>query len=106
MQGAASLQVVRLMSSYLEGGVVTPTVPAERYSQDRRRLAVGHRGAAFEWQGYCNALDCRCSAPIRSCRRSRKARTFSGDQRGDPAAAGVAADRRVVRKAGGAARDA
>ncbi len=27
MQGGASLQVVRLMSSYLEGGVVTPVVP-------------------------------------------------------------------------------
>ena len=57
MQGAASLQVVRLMSSYLEGGVVTPTVPPNGV----HRTADGWISVTvvrpFEWVGYCKALD-------------------------------------------------
>jgi len=57
MQGAASLQVVRLMSSYLEGGVVTPVVPPNGV----HRTADGWISVTvvrpFEWQGYCRALE-------------------------------------------------
>ena len=57
MQGAASLQVVRLMSSYLEGGVVTPVVPPNGI----HRTADGWLSVTvvrpFEWQAYCKALD-------------------------------------------------
>ncbi len=57
MQGAASLQVVRLMSSYLEGGITTPVVPPNGV----HRTADGWLSVTvvrpFEWQGYCRALD-------------------------------------------------
>jgi len=57
MQGAASLQVVRLMSSWLEGGAVTPVVPPNGV----HRTADGWISVTvvrpFEWQGYCRALD-------------------------------------------------
>ena len=57
MQGGASLQVVRLMGSYLEGGVVTPVVPPNGV----HRTADGWISVTvvrpFEWQGYCKALD-------------------------------------------------
>ena len=56
MQGAASLQVVRLMSSYLEGGVTVPIVPPNGV----HRTADGWLSVTvvrpFEWQGYCRAL--------------------------------------------------
>jgi crotonobetainyl-CoA:carnitine CoA-transferase CaiB-like acyl-CoA transferase len=57
MQGGASLQVVRLMSSYLEGGVVTPVVPPNGV----HRTADGWISVTvvrpFEWVGYCTAMD-------------------------------------------------
>jgi len=57
MQGAASLQAVRLMSSYLEGGAITPVVPPNGV----HRTADGWISVTvirpFEWQGYCQALD-------------------------------------------------
>ena len=57
MQGAASLQVIRLMSSYLEGGVVTPVVPPNGV----HRTADGWISVTvvrpFEWVGYCRAMD-------------------------------------------------
>ena len=57
MQGAASLQAVRLMSSYLEGGVITPVVPPNGV----HRTADGWISVTvvrpFEWQACCRALD-------------------------------------------------
>ena len=57
LQGGASLQAVRLMSSYLEGGVVTPVVPPNGV----HRTADGWISVTvvrpFEWQGYCRALE-------------------------------------------------
>lgn len=57
MQGAASLQVVRLMSSYLEGGVAPPVVPPSGV----QRTADGWLSVTvvrpFEWQAFCRALD-------------------------------------------------
>jgi len=51
------LQVVRLMSSYLEGGVVTPVVPPNGV----HRTADGWISVTvvrpFEWAAYCTAMD-------------------------------------------------
>jgi len=57
MQGAASLQVVRLMSSYLEGGVVTPVVPPNGVHKTADGWISVTVVRPFEWQGYCRALD-------------------------------------------------
>ena len=56
MQGGASLQVVRLMSSYLEGGVITPTVPPNGVHCTKDGWISITVVRPFEWQGYCKAL--------------------------------------------------
>jgi crotonobetainyl-CoA:carnitine CoA-transferase CaiB-like acyl-CoA transferase len=57
MQGGASLQVVRMMSSYLEDGAVTPVVPPNGV----HRTADGWISVTvvrpFEWVGYCKAME-------------------------------------------------
>jgi crotonobetainyl-CoA:carnitine CoA-transferase CaiB-like acyl-CoA transferase len=57
MQGAASLQVVRLMSSYLEGGITTPIVPPNGVHKTADGWLSVTVVRPFEWQGYCRALD-------------------------------------------------
>jgi crotonobetainyl-CoA:carnitine CoA-transferase CaiB-like acyl-CoA transferase len=57
MQGAASLQVVRLMSSYLEGGVTAPIVPPNGVHKTADGWLSVTVVRPFEWQGYCRALD-------------------------------------------------
>ena len=57
MQAAAGLQVVRMTASYLEGGVVRPTVPPSgifRTSDGWMSFTVIR---AFEWSGFCEAID-------------------------------------------------
>lgn len=57
MQGAASWQVGRLMSSSLEGGITTPVVPpngVHKTADGRLSVAVVRPS---EWQGYGRALD-------------------------------------------------
>jgi crotonobetainyl-CoA:carnitine CoA-transferase CaiB-like acyl-CoA transferase len=57
MQGAASLQVVRLISSYLEGGITTPVVPPNGVHKTADGWLSVTVVRPFEWQGYCRALD-------------------------------------------------
>lgn len=57
MQGAAALQVVRLMSSYLEGGITTPVVPPNGVHKTADGWLSVTVVRPFEWQGYCRALD-------------------------------------------------
>ncbi len=57
MQGAASLQVVRLMSSYLEGGITAPVVPPNGVHKTADGWLSVTVVRPFEWQGYCRALD-------------------------------------------------
>jgi crotonobetainyl-CoA:carnitine CoA-transferase CaiB-like acyl-CoA transferase len=57
MQGAASLQAIRLMSSYLEGGVVTPVVPPNGIHQTADGWISVTVVRPFEWVGYCTAMD-------------------------------------------------
>jgi crotonobetainyl-CoA:carnitine CoA-transferase CaiB-like acyl-CoA transferase len=57
MQGAASLQAIRMMSSYLEGGVVTPVVPPNGIHQTADGWISVTVVRPFEWVGYCKAMD-------------------------------------------------
>ncbi len=56
MQAAAGLQVVRLMSSYLEGGVVRPGVPPSGVYQTRDGFMSITVVRPFEWDAYCKAV--------------------------------------------------
>lgn len=56
MQAAAGLQVVRLMGSYLEGGVTRPAIPPSGvYGTSDGWLSVTVV-RPWEWDGYCKAL--------------------------------------------------
>jgi crotonobetainyl-CoA:carnitine CoA-transferase CaiB-like acyl-CoA transferase len=57
MQGAAGLQVVRIMSSYLEGGVVRPAVPPSGVQKTANGFISITVVRPFEWQAYCRAID-------------------------------------------------
>ena len=74
MQGAASLQVVRLMSSYLEGGITTPVVPPNGVHKTADGWLSVTVVRPFEWQGYCRALDLSAFAadPVLQTTEGRK----------------------------------
>ena len=55
MQAAAGLQVVRLMSSYLEGGVVRPGVPPNGVYKTKDGFMSITVVRPWEWDGYCSA---------------------------------------------------
>jgi crotonobetainyl-CoA:carnitine CoA-transferase CaiB-like acyl-CoA transferase len=57
MQSGAAFQVARLMSSYLEGGVVPPIIPpngVQRTSDGWISITVVR---PFEWQAFCEAME-------------------------------------------------
>jgi crotonobetainyl-CoA:carnitine CoA-transferase CaiB-like acyl-CoA transferase len=56
MQAAAGLQVVRLMSSYLEGGVVRPGIPPSGVYQTKDGFMSITVVRPWEWEGYCKAV--------------------------------------------------
>ena len=56
MQAAAGLQVVRLMSSYLEGGVVRPQIPPGGVYQTKDGFMQITVVRPWEWEGYCKAV--------------------------------------------------
>ncbi|MGE0224196.1 MAG: CoA transferase, partial [Acetobacteraceae bacterium] len=56
MQGAAGLQVVRMMGSYLDGGAARPSVPPSgiyRTGDGWMNITVVR---LWEWQGYCKSV--------------------------------------------------
>ncbi len=57
MQAAAGLQVVRLMSSFLEDGVTRPGVPPGGVYQTRDGFIQITVVRPWEWEGYCKAVD-------------------------------------------------
>jgi len=57
MQAAAGLQVVRLMSSWLEGGVTRPAVPPSGVYQTKDGFIQITVVRPWEWEGYCKAVD-------------------------------------------------
>jgi crotonobetainyl-CoA:carnitine CoA-transferase CaiB-like acyl-CoA transferase len=57
MQAAAGLQVVRLMSSYLEGGAVRPGTPPSGVYQTKDGFMSITVVRPWEWEGYCKAVD-------------------------------------------------
>lgn len=57
LQGGASLQVVRLIGSYLEDGAARPVIPPNGVYQTRDGWLSVTVVRPFEWQGYCRALD-------------------------------------------------
>ncbi|MSP01847.1 MAG: CoA transferase [Acetobacteraceae bacterium] len=57
MQAAAGLQVVRLMSSYLEGGVVRPAIPPSGVYRTKDGFMQITVVRPWEWEGYCKAVD-------------------------------------------------
>jgi crotonobetainyl-CoA:carnitine CoA-transferase CaiB-like acyl-CoA transferase len=57
MQAAAGLQVVRLMSSFLEGGVTRPGIPPSGVYQTRDGFMSITVVRPWEWEGYCKAVD-------------------------------------------------
>jgi crotonobetainyl-CoA:carnitine CoA-transferase CaiB-like acyl-CoA transferase len=57
MQAAAGLQVVRLMSSYLEGGVVRPGIPPSGVYPTKDGFVQITVVRPWEWENYCKAVD-------------------------------------------------
>ena len=57
MQAAAGLQVVRLMSSYLEGGAVRPGIPPTGVYQTKDGFLQITVVRPWEWENYCKAVD-------------------------------------------------
>lgn len=57
MQGAASLQVVRLMGSYLDGGAARPSIPPSGIYKTADGWISITVVRPWEWEGYCKALD-------------------------------------------------
>jgi crotonobetainyl-CoA:carnitine CoA-transferase CaiB-like acyl-CoA transferase len=57
MQAAAGLQVVRLMSSHLEGGAVRPGIPPSGVYQTNDGFMSITVVRPWEWEGYCKAVD-------------------------------------------------
>jgi crotonobetainyl-CoA:carnitine CoA-transferase CaiB-like acyl-CoA transferase len=57
MQAAAGLQVVRLMSSWLEDGAVRPTIPPNGVYQTKDGFISITVVRPWEWEGYCKAVD-------------------------------------------------
>ena len=57
MQGGASLQVVRMMGSYLDGGAVRPVVPPSGIYRTRDGWLSVTVVRPFEWDGYCKAVE-------------------------------------------------
>jgi crotonobetainyl-CoA:carnitine CoA-transferase CaiB-like acyl-CoA transferase len=57
MQAAAGLQVVRLMSSYLEDGAVRPGIPPSGVYQTKDGFMSITVVRPWEWEGYCKAVD-------------------------------------------------
>jgi crotonobetainyl-CoA:carnitine CoA-transferase CaiB-like acyl-CoA transferase len=56
MQGGASLQVVRMMGSYLDGGAVRPVIaPSGIYQTQDGWLSITVV-RTFEWEAYCKAI--------------------------------------------------
>jgi crotonobetainyl-CoA:carnitine CoA-transferase CaiB-like acyl-CoA transferase len=57
MQAAAGLQVVRLMSSFLEGGATRPGIPPSGVYQTKDGFMSITVVRPWEWEGYCKAVD-------------------------------------------------
>jgi crotonobetainyl-CoA:carnitine CoA-transferase CaiB-like acyl-CoA transferase len=57
MQAAAGLQVVRLMSSHLEGGVTRPGIPPSGVYRTKDGFMSITVVRPWEWEGYCKAVD-------------------------------------------------
>jgi crotonobetainyl-CoA:carnitine CoA-transferase CaiB-like acyl-CoA transferase len=57
MQAAAGLQVVRLMSSFLEGGTTRPGIPPSGVYQTKDGFMSITVVRPWEWEGYCKAVD-------------------------------------------------
>ncbi len=57
LQAAASLQVVRMMSSYLEGGATPPSAPPSGIHETRDGWINVTLAREHEWVGFCTALD-------------------------------------------------
>ena len=57
MQAAAGVQVVRLMSSYLEDGVTRPAVPPNGVYQTKDGFLQITVVRGWEWEEYCKAVD-------------------------------------------------
>ena len=57
MQAAAGLQVVRLMGSHLEGGVVRPGIPPGGVYETKDGFISITVVRPWEWEGYCKAVD-------------------------------------------------
>lgn len=57
MQAAAGVQVVRLMSSYLEGGAVRPAIPPSGVYQTKDGFMSITVVRPWEWDAYCKAVD-------------------------------------------------
>jgi crotonobetainyl-CoA:carnitine CoA-transferase CaiB-like acyl-CoA transferase len=72
MQAAAGLQVVRLMSSHLEGGAVRPGIPPSGVYQTKDGFMSITVIRPWEWEAYCKAVD----QP--AFRRERNFRTPNG----------------------------
>ncbi len=56
MQAAAGLQVVRLMSSYLDDGLVRPTIPPNGVYQTKDGFLSITVVRGWEWEAYCKAV--------------------------------------------------
>jgi crotonobetainyl-CoA:carnitine CoA-transferase CaiB-like acyl-CoA transferase len=57
MQGGASLQVVRMMGSYLDGGAARPVVPPSGIYKTKDGWLSVTVVRQFEWDGYCKAVE-------------------------------------------------
>ncbi len=57
MQAAAGVQVVRLMASYLEGGVTRPGIPPSGVYRTKDGFMSITVVRPWEWEGYCKAVD-------------------------------------------------
>ena len=57
LQAAAGLQAVRMTASYLEGGVVRPSVPPSGIFQTADSWIAFTVIRAFEWVAFCEAMD-------------------------------------------------
>jgi crotonobetainyl-CoA:carnitine CoA-transferase CaiB-like acyl-CoA transferase len=57
LQGAASLQVVRMMTSYLEGGTTPPSAPPSGIHETRDGWINITLAREHEWVAFCTALE-------------------------------------------------
>ena len=57
LQAAASLQVVRMMSSYLEGGTTPPSAPPSGIHETRDGWINITLAREHEWVGFCTAME-------------------------------------------------